>query len=185
MMDPVLQDLQSVDLSSGPRRLPRAALLLLGLLSFLVLSFYVFTGFPLEPIIAGRLESVPFRGEVIQAEDFLILFENSTAEALRQAYFAEQRLEFSLCLLGEKEVGSAGDIYFISGLHQPMILQQSFAHVKFEPCPAETLILFHTHPYRHCAASGTDLRTLRRSQEKNPDLLMLVMCEPDRVSVYR
>jgi len=76
------------------------------------------------------------------------------------------------------------DVYYITSLEQPTMYEQAFNHVSFAPCSEESLILLHTHPYKKCIASETDINTLREMQQRNADVLMVVMCEPDRFSVY-
>ncbi len=146
-------------------------------LIFLTLSF-LFLDYPISNIIRGQLESNPLDGNVVQLEDFSIIFENGVEKELQEIYFNEQEVEFSVCLQGRKD----GD-YYISSLYQPRMFRQTFNHVQFERC-VDSLILLHSHPYKSCLASETDLETLARSREENPDVLMVVMCEPSRFSVY-
>ncbi len=150
-----------------------------GIVLALLIGSYLLVG-PVSDILRGQIESNPLQGNVLQLEGFSILFEEETAEELQSLYFAEQNVEFSACLSGEKQ----GDDYHITSLYQPAMHQQSFAHVSFEPCSAGTLVILHTHPYKSCLASGTDMKMLQRTKEENPDVLMVVMCEPARFSVY-
>ena len=65
------------------------------------------------------------------------------------------------------------------------MFEQTFNHVQFEKCSKESFAILHTHPYKSCIASDTDIKTLKSSQKENPAMLMIVMCDPQRVSVYR
>jgi len=56
--------------------------------------------------------------------------------------------------------------------------------VALVPCSAETKIMLHSHPYKSCVASDTDINTLAKTKKSNPDFLMVIMCEPARFSVY-
>ena len=112
--------------------------------------------------------------------EFSILFENNTALALESLYLQEQREEFSVCLQGTYE----NKIYTITSLYQPQTYQRTFSHVTFEACSSDTLIMLHSHPYKRCIASQTDLDTLAESKERNSKILMVVMCEPRRFAVY-
>lgn len=151
-----------------------------GILLVLLIISYVFVSFPIDKIIAGKLASDLLQENILSAGNLTVIFENGTDQRLQALYHEEQKVEFSACLGGTKE----GNMYIITSLYQPKMFQQSFNHVSFEPCSAETLLILHTHPYKSCIASATDLNTLRKTQERNPDTLMIVMCEPRRLSVY-
>lgn len=145
-----------------------------------LLLFSIFSQFPLDNIIRGQLQSVPLQHNVITLDGFSIIFENNVHQELQQIYFTEQEVEFSACLQGRKINAD----YYIHSFYQPIMYEQSFSHVSFEPCSSDSLLILHSHPYKSCVASQTDLNTLKQSQEKNPDVLMVVMCEPARFSVY-
>lgn len=150
-----------------------------GILLVILIVSYIFTSFPIGRILRGQLESNPLEEGVIIIEDLAIIFEDGTDELLQEIYLSEQEVEFSVCLIGEK----VGKEYHITSLYQPE-QTASFSHVSFESCSSETLIMLHSHPYKSCLASETDLETLERSQKENEDLLMVVMCESSRFSVY-
>ncbi len=145
---------------------------------------YIFAGFPLSGIIRGQLESSPLEGNQVVVDDVTLLFEQGTKDVIEGYYFSELETEFSLCLQGEVLPSLTGRVYSITSLYQPTQYEQTFNHVTFERCSEDTLVILHTHPYKSCVASGTDLNTLERSQEENPYMLMVVMCEPQRFSVY-
>ncbi len=86
--------------------------------------------------------------------------------------------------VGGVEVEVGRKEYHITSFYFPKMYRQLFNQVVFESCSPETLILLHTHPYKRCSASSTDLNTLRTAQQANPDVLMMVLCEKERVAVY-
>ena len=145
----------------------------------LMLSF-IFVTFPIDRIIMGWFESDTLEGNIIDTGEFLITFEGGTEDILKGWYLGEQEVEFSVCLEGYK----SGDDYYVTYAYQPEMYSQSFNQVSFERCSEETLIMLHTHPYKSCTASDTDMNTLASNQVDNPELLMVVMCEPDKFSVY-
>jgi proteasome lid subunit RPN8/RPN11 len=145
---------------------------------FLMLSF-IFVSSPITRIIEGQLESNTLENAQLQLGALSLTFTGNTLSELQQMYFAEQQVEFSVCLQGVKE----GNEYTIASLYQPTMFQQTFNHVQFEPC-IDSIVLLHTHPYKSCVASDTDLNTLEKMKKGNEDVLMVVMCEPDRFSVY-
>ncbi len=167
--------------SHWKRHFKRASIFTVGVLMvFLMLSFTVVT-FPIADIIRGQLESNPLENNIIELDEFTIIFASQTLDELQTIYFNTQETEFSVCLSGEKTL--QGD-YFIDELYVPTTHVQTFNHVSFEPCDEETLIMLHSHPYKSCLASDTDLNTLEKTKVYNPDILMVVMCEPARFSIY-
>jgi proteasome lid subunit RPN8/RPN11 len=179
----VLEDLQDIDQDDLPDKAKYKKYIVGGMsiiLTLLMLSF-VIVSYPIGDIITGQLVSSPLENNQIDVDDFSIILSEQTQAQLQAFYVNQQEVEWSACLQGEKIKGD----YYISSLYQPDMFQQTFNHVSFAPCSAETLVLLHTHPYKSCIASDTDLNTLARMQEENVDVLMVVMCQPDRFSVYR
>lgn len=158
----------------------RMVVFIVGVGLLFLLFFSIFSQFPLDNIIRGQLQSAPLQRNVITIDGFSIIFENDLHLELQQIYFREQKVEFSVCLQGRKINAD----YYIHSFYQPVMYEQSFNHVSFEPCSSDSLLILHSHPYKSCIASQTDLKTLKQSQQKNPDVLMVVMCEPARFSVY-
>jgi len=113
------------------------------------------------------------------------IFENNTQIILEQIYTQEQEqnlVETSVCLSGYTQDNNSK--YYISSLFYPEIYEQSFNHVNFESCPNDTLIMLHTHPYKRCLASKTDIKTLNNVKKNSPNTIMIVMCENNKFSVY-
>ena len=161
-------------------KLKKFVVLLIGIfLLFLMFSFAIVT-YPIGNILQGKIESNPLRDNVIELDEFSIIFEDKTLKELQKIYFDNPRVEFSSCLSGYKNF----DNYIIGSLYTPEIFSQSYNHVNFNPCSEDTLIILHSHPYKSCIASTTDIRSLERTKELNPDVLMVIMCEPARFSVY-
>ena len=122
----------------------------------------------------------------MKLDEFTVEFEELVLFELLTLYYANQAHEFCVCLQVEFDENLfLKDKYLVTNLYVPVIYEQSYSHVRFESCSSDTLIMLHTHPYKSCLASNTDLETLEKSQLGNPNLVMLVMCEPGRFSVYR
>ncbi len=163
-----------------------AGVKVLSIMMAVMFVMWIFAGFPVGGIIRGQLESTPLESGVLKLENFTVEFESDVLSELLGLYYANQETEFSVCLSGEYDSNLLlKDKYLISSLYVPTMYVQSYSHVQFESCSVDTLIMLHTHPYKSCLASETDLNTLASSQEQNPDVVMLVMCEPERFSVYR
>ncbi len=180
-----LEDLKDLDgLEMPPEKKPsqfqKAILFIGGVIIMVLMVSFIFSSYPISNIIQGMLESKPLQGNIIELKDFSIIFEESTHEILKEIYLGEQKVEFSVCLQGEKRIND----YYINSLYQPVMYDQAFNHVSFEPCSEETLVVLHSHPYKSCIASQADMQTLQENKKINPKVLMVVMCEPDRFSVY-
>lgn len=177
----LLSDLKELDHlpEEKPSRLKKIILIGIAILFVLLMISFIFVTFPLDDIIKSKVKSSLLQDNVITLDNFRIVFENGTEEILKSYYFNEQQVEISLCLEGYQE----GD-YYITSLYEPQTYQAAFNQVSFESCSTETVIMLHTHPYQRCLASDTDLQTLEKNKVTNPDLLMVVMCEPDRFSIY-
>jgi proteasome lid subunit RPN8/RPN11 len=51
-------------------------------------------------------------------------------------------------------------------------------------CNKETIIDLHTHPFLHCIFSNQDIDSYEKYRKYNPDAIMALMCEENRVSMY-
>ncbi|MGV8162247.1 MAG: hypothetical protein ACP5N2_02835 [Candidatus Nanoarchaeia archaeon] len=140
----------------------------------------IFLQGPMFNIVAGQIESRSVNNNFLELKDFNVVFSDAALLKIKNSYLNNPEVETSLCLIGVKQEHN----YFISDAYTPIIFEQSFRHVSHEPCNSSTIMMFHTHPYKSCLASSTDLNTLKRSQLNNPDMLTIIMCEPNRFSVY-
>ncbi|MBT4539479.1 hypothetical protein HOI26_04895 [Candidatus Woesearchaeota archaeon] len=179
----LLQDIQEVlqEPDTPPSKWRKPAVITISILLSLLMLSFIIVSYPIGPIIQGQAESEPLKNNVLDLGEFSVIFSETSLIQLQQMYFTEQEVEWSACLSGRK----IDDEYHVTSVYQPKMFQQTFNHVSFEPCNQETLILLHTHPYKSCIASVTDHNTLDKMQKTNPDVLMIVMCESERFSVYR
>jgi len=148
-------------------------------LLFLLLSYFLVSP-SIFPILESLFESNTVEGDTIILDDYTIIFSNNTYKDLQKNYYKNQSVEFVVCLEGKKEAKE----YTIKRIYLPEISDQSFNHVSFKPCSESTIALLHSHPYRRCIASQQDLITLNNLKEINSERLMIIMCEPNRFSVY-
>lgn len=175
----IIEDLKEIDLDEPPKKASKIVLIILGIIGVFLMISFIFVTYPISGIIKGKLDSTLLENNQLKLDTFSIIFEDNSAQILESMYYEEQKNEFSVCLSGEKIDGD----YYIDSLYQPA-QRRSFNQVSFESCSPETLMILHTHPYKRCAASSADLVMLAGSKERNEDVLMVVMCEPDRFSVY-
>ncbi len=157
--------------------------MVIGIFMILLILSWGFMRYPINNIIEGQLRSTAIEGDRIILKELSIIFLNNTEHILSEMYSSEQEtklVETSTCLLGFKQDSR----YYVESIYYPKIHDQSFRHVSFSSCPRETLVMLHTHPFKHCLASETDIETLEKAQKSNEKLLMIVMCEPNRYSIY-
>ncbi len=152
----------------------------LAIFMVLLMSSYVYIGYPSFGVIEGRIVSDQVEGDRLELRGIEVVFEEDTLRDAILAWEDNPNVETSLCFHGERE----GDIYIVNHSYKPEIESQSYNHVSHEPCDEDTILMFHTHPRSRCAPSQTDMRTLERTQERNPDVAMIIMCDYDRFSVY-
>ena len=150
---------------------------------FLFLSL-IYLQYPLFNIIQGRIESRNADNNVLLLKDISIVFSDDAMNSLQNSFSVNQEVETSRCLKGTLDKTSDKTVYLITEVYTPTIYDQSFRHVTSAPCSNDTLIMFHTHPYKSCVASSTDLNTLKATKSNNPNIIMIIMCEPDRFSTY-
>ncbi|MCD4759740.1 hypothetical protein K8R33_02540 [archaeon] len=157
--------------------------ILIGILSLFLLSLflsYFLLSYPLFQIFESIFESKISKENKIIFEEVTIIFQNNTYNLLQQNYYEDQSVEFTVCLKGQ----IVQENYIIQSLYTPKIYEQSFNHVRFEACSNDTLVLLHSHPFRRCIASKQDLITLESVKQRNNNTLMVIMCEPNRFSLY-
>lgn len=180
------EDLNEEDLikeyeKSSNKKYKKYYIILIALFSVILMSSYIYLSFPIYGIIAGQIESQQINENVLSARDINVIFQNQTNQIVFNSYNDNPDVETSLCLEGFREQNN----YYITYVYTPTIYSQSYTHVSHASCSNKTIAMFHTHPYKSCIASRTDINTLRENQNKNPDVIMIIMCEPDRFSVYR
>lgn len=173
-----IQDLETETEEESPKR--KWPFVLVTILMCIMLLTWIFMQYPLSTVIAGQLRSGSVKGTTLETLGYAIQFEQKTLDTITTAWYANLNQETTLCLHG-KQVNTT---YYLSYAYQPEIFEQSFKHVRHAPCDNETIMMFHTHPYKSCLASSTDLNTLKNAQERDEDILMMIMCEGNRYTVY-
>ena len=153
-----------------------AIVLLLLLVSYLLLA-------PVQHVVEGQLSSQSIRGQILRLADKEIIFLGNTTDVLPLIYQENQfdkLQETALCLMGDHK----DSVYVVKDIFYPEIIDQSFDSVRFTSCPQDTIIMLHTHPFKSCKVSQTDIETYNKVSSYNPDVLMVVMCEENRYTVY-
>tara|TARA_Y100000034_G_C6847771_1_gene384213 strand:+ start:234 stop:803 length:570 start_codon:yes stop_codon:yes gene_type:complete len=110
-----------------------------------------------------------------------LIFSNNSLDELEEIYLSNQAVEFKACLKGLK----VEETYIINDLYIPKTFSQKFNQVVAEPCSSESLVSLHSHPFRRCTPSQTDINNFKGFKEKSPDALMIIMCETNRFSIHK
>lgn len=174
---------EDLKLDEEPLLSPKAKKIILivaAVIMSLIIASIMYLQYPFFGMISGMIESRPMQGNTLNVGGITVEFQNGTREKVLQAYYDNPDVETSLCLEGTRQ----GNTYFINYAYQPTILSQSYTHVTHERCNEKTILMFHTHPYNRCVASEQDIRTLRQNQEINSEIGMIIMCHPNRFSLY-
>jgi len=188
----VEEDLSTIDESELLREekklspsLKKAIVAFIGLVVIFLFISLIYIQYPLFNVIQGQIESKSADSNILQLKNLKIIFTEGAMYELRESFSINREFETSRCLKGELRTISGTEAYLIDEVYTPKIYEQSFRHVTSEPCSEDTLIMFHTHPYKSCVASSTDLSTLKSNQVVNPEIIMIVMCEENRFAIYK
>ena len=148
----------------------------------LMLIFYFMTTPLMQGIIIGLFESSTVdKNAVGIGQGKMLFFEDNTYDRLMGIYDKNPEREFKVCLIGRTNNGN----YFINEVFEPKMIYQDVDKVIAEPCPDETLVSLHSHPFRQCLPSEVDLNNFELLKKKNNKTLMAVMCEKGRFNFYR
>ena len=185
-MKDILEDLKNLedideDLPEPNNLYKQIMIITISIFMIILILSYFLIGFPVRNVLVGQIYSNVPEGNILETRDARFIFRNDTLETAYMSWENNPYLETTLCIHG-----SYGDgVYHLYNAYEPEIYEQSLTHIKHASCDADTIVMFHTHPYKRCIASETDIRTLRRAQLNNEDIAMIIMCEENRFSVYR
>ena len=158
-------------------------LALLGVFMIIFFMSYFVLGPNILSIIGGFVESSRIDEDNLVAvvDNVTIVFTGEVYSELKQLYMSSEGNEFKACLLGAGD----GKSYNISSISMPKTYGRDFNFVVAEPCPAGTLVDFHSHPENHCIPSYQDVKLFQKLKEKDLFVIMGVMCNLDRFNFYR
>lgn len=155
-------------------------ILALGLIA-LILSYFL-PGDAMH-IIQGRLGSYEVDKDysINTPEGFTIIFSKDVYNKIVDTYLSNQETEVAFCLKGTLE----NNTYRLDEFYIPPTKDKEVFSVTSQICNSETLIAFHTHPYKHCIFSDVDIKYYQAFKQLNPQGMIGVMCEPNRFTFYR
>lgn len=171
--------LDGVEDEDEPRRFPTWARVSLAVVLAFVMVSYVWLSPTVFDVLLGWTQSDVVFDRRVSHSGVTVVFSEDVLAELRGIYGEFPEEETALCLFGDV----ANDTYTVRDLSRPLTYSSSYDHVSHEPCPADAIVVFHTHPQRYCLPSRTDRATLGEVQRRNEDAIMLIMCEPDRYAV--
>lgn len=179
----VLEDLKDLDLNLEEKKpFPRRFFtIILAIFLIIIILVYFLTTPMIRDMIAGLIESSTLEGYSININSTnKLVFDSGSYGRLMEIYGNNPDQEFKVCLKGSHINGN----YFIEEIYEPKMTLQSYAKVMAKPCPPETLVSMHSHPYKHCLPSQQDIKNFNMFKINNPDALMAIMCEKDRFNFY-
>ena len=163
------------------RFIKKTVIFIVGVFLLILIVSYTAIGGYLFPVIDSLTSSYVLEDySIVLPDGSRVVFEPEAYEKLKAIYFAEQKYEFKVCLLGRKQ----GASYIIHGLKVPEMHSQSFSRVVSELCDEETIIPLHSHPRLWCRFSNQDIRSHEAFLRVNPDALVGLMCDTDRFNFY-
>ena len=149
--------------------------------TLVIVVLYMLMANDFQDILAGLLVSTTITKDLkMEYKDYTITFSPDVYKSLKNLYFVNARNEFKACLSGSIKDND----YLITSLKVPSIFSQSVFHVTSSSC-TNSLIDLHSHPYKHCVFSQQDISTYSIMKKSNPDILLAIICEPDRFTFYR
>lgn len=182
MDKPKVQENETEEKQEKPPIFKKVLLGAFTIIVILMLIFYFMTTPLMQGIIIGLFESSTVdRNAADIGQGKMLFFENNTHDLLMGIYDRNPEREFKVCLMGEINDGN----YFVNEVFEPKMIYQDADKVVAEPCPDETLVSLHSHPFRQCLPSETDLRNFEALKKVNNNTLMAVMCERGRFNFYR
>ena len=171
-------DLEKTEKETKYRKVMIAAISIF--LVLLVVPYFIF-GNNIFYIIEGKFVSEKIKNDFsVSFGGGKVVFENGTYSKLKEFYFASQKSEFKVCLVGKKEDKN----YLVSDLYVPKTFGQSVSHVSAELCNSSTIVALHSHPYKRCIFSEQDIKSYKAGKQINPDAIIGLMCEAGRFGFY-
>ena len=181
-MDPldIIKNLPE-EVEEKPSRFKKIFLIIVSILILLLFLTYFLTNSNILYRIIGLSESSTIKDNVISInETNFAVFQGSTYRELIEYYNQNKEKEFKVCLSGIIDEGN----YMINEVYKTEIISQTYTEVVSNPCPKDTIIDLHSHPYRSCLASDQDLKNLENNNIGQPWLIMAIMCEKQRFNFY-
>jgi len=169
------------DIDKKPSKFKKIFMFIVSLILILLLLSYLLTNPNILHRVVGLFESSTIEDNTISInETNFLFFQDTTYQELIDYYDKNKEKEFKVCLRGNIDQGN----YIIDEIYKTEIISQTYTQVVSKPCPQDTLVALHSHPFRSCLASDQDLSNLEQSKINQPWLIMAIMCEKQRFNFY-
>ncbi|MFC1648412.1 hypothetical protein ACFL1B_03040 [Nanoarchaeota archaeon] len=152
----------------------------LSIILVILILTYILVDPNVRDVITGFFESSTVVDSVFEYGDKTIVFDGTTYSQLVGLWQDNQEAEFRACLGGTVNKNK----YVVDKILLPDIHSANVYRVISGPCPDNTIIDLHSHPFQRCIASQVDLNGLEIKKKTSPDLLLAVMCTEERISFY-
>lgn len=164
------------------RRLLKGFIAVVAVILVFVVVMYMLGDYEFIDILEGLIASDTLSENLtLQYQDYTILLAPEAHEALQKSYMGNLQHEFAACLKGiyyEK-------LYNVTSIKAPDIFSQSVFNVISGACDEDTIIRLHSHPFKRCVFSPQDIYSYQQLREKDGNILLGLMCEPNRFTFYR
>lgn len=177
-----IEDLHPEEESKLKKKAKRIIMVFLALILLILILSYFLPGRYIPDIITGISRTYKVNNDdTIDFKGNKIIFNPDAYNQLLDIYFASQKTEFKVCLIGEK----IDSDYLINSLYIPETLRQTVFSVHAIICNSSTIIDLHSHPYKRCVFSDEDINSYRKFRGVSKDGMIALMCEKDRFDFYK
>ncbi len=150
------------------------------IIAAILLIFYFIVDQRAQDVIVGWTESEQYDKRTFSSENRTVSFTEDAWNVLQRHWEETREREFRLCLRGDIQESR----YTVRSVYEPEITHSSVFHISSAPCPSRTVVDLHSHPPGRCVASQQDVAHIEQVRERDPRVLLAVMCGPERISLY-
>jgi len=170
MEDQIQEDLEEIK----PSLLHRIIIICIAFFLLFIMLYY-FVGSQIDQNILSSLISKPFDEKHLVGNN-TIRFQAEVIETIKSDYILDYKYEKKWCLLGNKKDSE----FLITDIYYPEIIERNITFIRTKPCPVQTIISLHSHPFRSCLPSKQDWSSFLGS----PVLFFGVICDVDEILFY-
>jgi proteasome lid subunit RPN8/RPN11 len=161
--------------------LKKTYLIIISVIIIVLLVINSAPGYHVISVLSGKIVSTTLNEDyTFDIYTGQVVFEKEVFEKLQEIYFSNQKHEFKVCLIGEKQ----GSNYLVNDIYVPYIYRQDVFSVTSHPCNQSTIISLHSHPPLRCIFSEQDIISFNNFRKINPDGIIGLMCDEDRLSFF-
>ena len=163
-----------------PSKLKKVYIAILGIILIIIIATYFIPGSFVLQHIEGQLVSGDINNYEVALRDGSVIFDPNVYDKLLEIYTSDPKNEQKACLIGYKE----NKDYKITDMYKPKSFLRSLISVNSEACNSKTIIDLHSHPFKQCSFSKTDLGNYDKLKAFNKDAILGLMCDETRFTFY-